>query len=138
MQQNVAVYIISCTWAHSREIMTPTLRFSPGIRWLKHIFVTAALHGRMYILTCLCRVFCQYGRSRVVYTVHTLLNLLGLLLWKMSQKLQPSFSWKGRKNTMERTIGFRRTYLIRSKWRKLSLRLPVISSQQQCVTPNVS
>ena len=31
---------------------------------------------------------------------------------------------------MERTIGFQRTYSIRSKWLKLSLRLPVISSQQ--------
>src|SRR6266705_1702845 len=138
MQQNVTVYIISCTWAHSREIMTPMLRFSPGIRWLKHIFVTAALHGRMYILTCLFRVFCQYGRSRVVYTVHTLPNLLGLLLWKMSQKLQPSFSWKGRKNTMERTIGFRRTCLLRIRWLKLSRRLPVVSSQQQFGKPKVS
>ncbi len=36
------------------------------------------------------------------------------------------------------TEGFQRTYSIRSKWLKLSLRLPVISSQQQFVTTNAS
>src|SRR5260370_39403082 len=53
-------------------------------------------------------------------------------------ELQLSSSWKDRKNTVERTIGFQRTYSIRIKWLKLLLRLPVISSQQQFVTTNAS
>jgi hypothetical protein len=58
--------------------------YSTVFAWhqMKHIFATAASRGRIYILTCLCRVFCQYGRSKVEYIMHTLPKPLGLLLWR--------------------------------------------------------
>src|SRR5467141_3995600 len=86
---------------------------------VKHIFATAALHGRIYIPTCLCRICYRMPRSKVAGSVITLPRLLGTLLWKMWQNPQQSFSWKGRKNTVERTTGFQRMYLLRTRWLKL-------------------
>src|SRR2546429_2176973 len=39
--------------------------------------------------------------------------------------------FRSRKNTVERTTGFQRMYLLRTRWLKLQLRLQVVSSQRQ-------
>jgi len=97
-----------------------------------NIFATAALHGE-----CTSQyVYAEFaigmdGQKVVWYSVYTSKPLGFSALEDVAEAAARHSQWKGRKNTVERTIGFQRTYLIRRQVAETLTAAPVISSQQQ-------